>query len=253
MPKSPLFDPERVPPDVVSADGVRQINALIERLRGRLVERIQIAEPGSGFRLSNMIRSYTQAHLRRSLQYIEAAEEELFAGRGLVALSCVRSIFENVAAYCDFEQKLLPLLQQGDITKIHDFVRARAFATRKPDYVDFTQNPAVQATNILTQIGKMDVLRSSYGRDYEHLCEMAHPNSLGAVIYFQRLGRENDIATFHDEGPAPEDDLKWVLVGAFMLSYFEEAVKRVETALPALSARGAASKPTDPPLDKSAE
>jgi hypothetical protein len=251
MPKSPLFDPARVPPDVVSSEGVRQVNAMIERLRGRLVDRLQIAEPGTGFRLSNMIRSYTQAHLRRSLQYIEGAEEEVFASRGLVAISCVRSIFENVAAYYDFEQKLMPLLQEGNIKKIHEFVRARAFATRKPEYLDFTQNPAVQATNILTQIAKMNPLRASYTRDYEHLCEMAHPNSLGAVIYFQRLGQENDIATFHSEGPAPEDDLKWVLVGAFMLSYFEEAIQRVEDALPALSAKGAAEKPAQPPPDKS--
>jgi hypothetical protein len=247
----PLFDGAKIPPEVLSPAGVAHVNKIIEDLRGRLVDSIQLAEPASGFRLSNMVRSYTQAHLRRSLMFIEAAHDEFFAGRGMVALSCVRSIFENVAVYCDFERQLQPLLtagdiakfEEGDIEEIHEFVRSKAFATRKAHLIQHADTTSVSATNILTLIDKMKPLRESYRDDYDHLCELAHPNALGAVVYFQSLDDRTDTLRYSDRGPAPDEDLKWVLIGAYTLELFDQAIARIEANLPALSARGAELSP----------
>jgi hypothetical protein len=218
------------------------VNELIQRLRSRLVDRLHIAESGSGFRLIGMIRSYLQVHLRRCLMAVEAAHDEFYAGRGLIALMCVRSIYENVSVVCDFERQLQPLMASGDMQKIHEFVRSKAFATRKANLISHTGTEAVRATNLLTLVEKMTSLRDSYLDDYEHLSEIAHPNALGAVVYFQQLAG-NDVAVFSDLGPEPDDDLKWVLVGGSILGFLEEAIARIESQLPGLSAKGAEAKP----------
>jgi len=46
-----LFDPAYVPADVLSPDGVAEVNAVVERLRARLVDRVEFQEPGSLFRV----------------------------------------------------------------------------------------------------------------------------------------------------------------------------------------------------------
>jgi hypothetical protein len=54
-------------------------------------------EPGSGFRASNVIRTYCQAHLRHCLVLAESAYDLFFTENGLVSLMCVRAIYETVA------------------------------------------------------------------------------------------------------------------------------------------------------------
>lgn len=241
MSSDDLFDPSTVPAHVVSAAGVRHVNDIIRRLRGRLLDRIEVQEPEGRFRVSNLIRVYNQAHLRRSLMFIATAHHHVYSGCGLVALTAVRCIFETVANFLDFENKLQVLLSEGDLQEIHDFVKARTFATRREDLVRMAGTPDVQATNILTQIEKMKSIRSSAREDYDHLCEHTHPNAFGGVLYFAEHDRSADVVTFSDRGPAPDDDLKWTLVAGHTLGYLDDATNRIETALPALSAKGRAA------------
>lgn len=238
-----LFDPRTVPASIVSAAGVRCVNGIIRRLQARRVDLIEVQEPESRFRVSNMVRVYNQAHLRRSLMFIAAAHHHVYSGSGLVALSMVRSLFEMVANFLDFESKLQALLSKGDLRSIHDFVKNRTFATRLMDLIEMTGTPDVQATNILTQIDKMNSIRPSARSDYDYLCEHTHPNAFGGTLYFAQYDLRADIVSFSDRGPAPEDDLKWVLVGGRLLGYLEEAIDRIETALQPLSAKGRAEMP----------
>src|SRR6516165_148646 len=126
-----LFDPASVPADVLSQDGVTEVNTLIEKLRSRLVDRVQMQEPSSGFRVSNMARVYSQAHLRRCLQLIEAAHDLVYTGRGLAALTLVRSLYETVANYVAVSQQLVELIEaNAPLQEIHNFIHTRAYATR---------------------------------------------------------------------------------------------------------------------------
>jgi hypothetical protein len=106
----------------------------------------------------------------------------------------------------------------------------------KQSLIERADDPTVMATNIQTQIDKMKPLRQSYRDEYGHLCEFSHPNSLGAVVYFQTFGEEADVEIYSDCGPDPENDLKWVLVGGSILQHFDDAVTRIEAQLPGLSA-----------------
>jgi hypothetical protein len=68
-----LFDPSTVPSNVVTAAGVQRVNEIVKRLRARRVDLIQVKEPESRFRVSDIVRVYSQAHLRRALMFIAAA------------------------------------------------------------------------------------------------------------------------------------------------------------------------------------
>jgi hypothetical protein len=91
----------------------------------------------------------------------------------------------------------------------------------------------------------MEKLRPKIMEEYEFLSEHTHPNSFGGVLYFADLKTEytQDAALFSDSGPDPRADLQWITVAAHLLKYFEEALERIESQLPALSERGALEAP----------
>src|SRR5262249_44265030 len=149
-----------------------------------------------------------------------AARHHVYSGSGLVALSAVRCVFETVANFLDFEAQLQERLSKSDLQEIHDFVKARTFATRLQDLIRMAGTPDVQARNILTQIDKMKSIRASARDDYDYLCEHTHPNAFGGFLYFAQHDLGADVVTFSDRGPAPEDDLKWTLVAGHILGYF---------------------------------
>jgi hypothetical protein len=83
--------------------------------------------------------------------------------------------------------------------KIFAFVHTRTYATRLQRFIDFTQTPDVQAINVLTQIDAMKAIRAKVREEYDYLCENAHPNALGGVLYFVDLQTERatDTVIFH--------------------------------------------------------
>jgi hypothetical protein len=210
-----LFDPASVPADVLSQDGVTEVNTLIEKLRSRLVDRVQMQEPGSGFRVSNMARVYSQAHLRRCLQLIEAAHDLVYTGRGLAALTLVRSLYETVANYVAVSQQLVELIEaNAPLQEIHNFIHTRAYATRLEHLIKVVDTEEVKPTNILTQVGKMKRLRADFEKQYEYLSEHTHPkpdkpepnrrfrrrSALGHTGYFWMICRFTSARIFPQRG-----------------------------------------------------
>jgi len=245
-----LFDPGQVPADVLSPAGVVEVSSVVERLRAGLVERIELQEPISRFRVSNMVRVYNQSHLRRSLQLIEAAHNLVYAGQGLAARMMVRGLYETVANYVAVSKQMVDLIEAAaSLQEIHDFVRSRTFAARSERLIKIVRTEEVKPTNILTQVQKMNRLRRSFEEEYEYLCEHTHPNAFGATLYFiepEHQGDQGDVHIFTNLGHDPKEDLKWVLVGGHILSHFAEAMDRLDAVLPGLSERGRREGPSTP-------
>jgi hypothetical protein len=243
-----LFDPASVPADVLSPGGVAEVNAVVERLRARLVDRVELQEPVSRFRVSNMARVYTQSHLRRSLQLIEAAHDLVYAGHGLAALMIVRSLYETVANYVAVSKQLVELIEAASpLQQIHDFIHSRTFATRSERLIKIAGTDKVKSTNILTQIRKMNPLRAAFEQEYEYLCEHTHPNAFGATLYFVEPGHQGDVHVFTRRGHDPKEDLKWVLVGGHISTHLVDAMDGLSAVLPNLSERGRLEAPSKPP------
>jgi len=208
-----------------------------------MVDQITIPEPGSGFRASNLIRVYLQAHLRRMLQLVEGAFVEFFDGRGVVGIVCARGLYEGLATVTDFEKELMPLIRDGDLQKVFQFTKEKSHATKLKHLVEKFDNPNLLAKNVLTMVGKLKEIRENVPDEYDFLSEIAHPNSIGTVGFFAGMQNAEDVAYFSESGPDPRADLQWIFVAAYFLANFEAVVLRIEEELPALSARGAAERP----------
>ena len=187
-----MFDPVQIPEHVCSRERVLKLNQMLDRLAARRVSRIVMPERESRFRVSNMVRTYCQAHLRRCLVLVDSAHGLFFAENGLASLIVIRSLYETVANFLDYERRLQTLLGEGDLQKIHDFVHARTYATRLKRMIDFTGSPDVQATNILTQIDRMNEIRSTVREEYDLLCEHAHQTAL-AEFFILRTFNPSEI------------------------------------------------------------
>jgi hypothetical protein len=115
----PLFDLTVLPAEGLTSDIIEGVNGVVDRLRAMKVDSLPVA---GTVRTHNLVRCYIQAHIRRCITYIEGGQAEFYAGRPFVADACARANYENVAAFCDFANALIPLLQAGDHAAIRKFV-----------------------------------------------------------------------------------------------------------------------------------
>ncbi len=239
----PLIDPNLVPEDVVSPAGVESVNTLIDALRTRQVLIINMQEPPKGFRVSNMVRAYCQSQLWRCLDLVDSAEALRLSENGLGAMIMVRAVYETVAAFLHFEGQLskvmMPLESQDDLKRIDDFVRGKAFTTRRENLKKIEGGEAAIATSVVTQINKMKNVYPDVRDDYDYLCEFAHPNGFGGFLWYGKLDQNSDSVSFSRAGPDPKETLFWVLEGAHLLDYFVKALDRIDSEMPNLSAFGA--------------
>jgi hypothetical protein len=240
--KAEVIDPDLIPVEICSRQGIHQLTELLARLRSRKVDYVALPEPESAFRGSNLLRAYSQAYLRRCLSLFESAYKLFFTENVLVSLICVRAIFETVAAFCHFERQLQALLATSDLGEIFEFVKAKAHVTRISTLLR-QHGDSVKATSILTEISKLATVRPEVAEEYEFLSEITHPNALGVYHFFAAVPDQNDVVTFSDGGRDRRADLKWMLVGCHMLEHFEAALIRIETELPGLSQKGREQSP----------
>jgi hypothetical protein len=230
----PTFDVTKLP---YSLDPilVQVANRSVEALRTREVSEIPLAEPPHGFRLSNKVRTFIQANIRRCLTFIEGGLAEYNAGRPLIADQCSRSIYENVAAFHDFCEKLKPILATTDYKKIDDMIMRTAFATRVVQWLD-VHGQEYQAINIITQINKLARIKPVYGEAFERLCDIVHPNGLGTVVYFSTVDQASGMARLTDIGNDPDRAYASLVLAASLLLRFENDISELEPMLKTLTA-----------------
>lgn len=179
---------------------------------------------------------------------IEAAHHLIYAGQGLGALMIIRGLYETVASYVAISKQFVDLIEAtAPLDEIHGFIHSRTFATRSEQLIKIAGTDEVKPTNILTQVQKMNRMRGDFEREYDYLCEHTHPNAFGATLYFIAPEHQGDVHVFASRGHDPKEDLKWVLVGAHILTLFVNAMDRLEAVLPDLSERGRLEAPSTPP------
>lgn len=61
------------------------------------------------------------------------------------------------------------------------------------------RNPDLAATNILTEITRLDKRMGGVSAHYEMLSELCHPNYLGHVGLFSKLDTSSGTVTFNDD------------------------------------------------------
>jgi hypothetical protein len=227
------FDPAKTPYSL-SPVLVEAANQAVGQLRARKVSSIVIKEPPTGYRLSNLVRMYTQAYIRRCLTFVDGGMAEHEADRFLLTEQCSRSIYETVASYYDFSRKLMKLLENPNHQELHDFIIARTFATRVPAFLA-THGEAIKAPNVLTQLEKLSKNTPNVMEAYERLCDIVHPNGMGAAIYFSKID-ETDTAHFTDGGNDSDRTYSSFVMACARLLYFNRCIDELEPLLVELTA-----------------
>ncbi|WP_316204192.1 hypothetical protein [Bradyrhizobium sp. SZCCHNS3051] len=228
----PMFERAQAPAEYPD-EFLAEVNALVERLRARLVDRIDLPEPPTGTRLFNMIRAYLQAHLRRALTFLNGGHAEYLGGRPLMTEMAARAIYESVANICDFSDKLKPLSDAGDMQGIDELATKSAFVTRIPSFLE-KYGEHLQSTNVVTQVKKMSKRFADFVGAYDHLSDVAHPNGLGAIVYFAEIG--DGVITFGDKPEKAERAIHSLCIAATLLGFMELEMDEIEKRLQGLNA-----------------
>ena len=227
----PTFDPSSIPlsGSTLTPDYIRDTNKIVDALREKLVEAVPLAGEANGFaRAASKIRIFTQAHIRRCLEFVDAGYAEYLAGRNIVARTCTRALLENIASFCDFADTVNPLVRSGDQEKVRECLDKAVFGTRIDDIIA-VHGQGVVAKNILTQIDKMNKRFPNYRDDYEHLSDFVHPNALGVVVHYGSACEGSVV--FHDAGREEGAAIRGHLVSSFLLTFVLIAIEEMEAAI----------------------
>ncbi|MET4203693.1 hypothetical protein [Bradyrhizobium sp. LA6.12] len=228
----PLFKKSDCPPEMPD-EILWAVNQCIDDLQAKLVDQVILAEPPLRLGAPNLARCFMQAHLRRMLMFVEGGYAEFHAGRPLMTEMASRALYENVATLCDYSTKLQELCAANNYAGVNELTQKYTFSTRLPHFLE-TNGPAWKAPQILNQIDKMNKRNETYRSAYDHLCEIVHPNGLGAVVYFAR--NEDGLMTFQPRGAVPERAMESLVMAAILfLTVFVE-LDEMEKSLAALTA-----------------
>jgi hypothetical protein len=197
----PLFDATKLSNYDVSPALIELANEGVERLRARLVNEI-VSSVIPDLLVRAQTRIFCQSRIRRCLMFIEGGNEAHLSGRDLVSITCARAIYETVACVFDFCEKLYDHLNEGNFEKTAQFLLGRLLAVRSKEFLkDADDEFDLTATNVLTQIDRFSKKMQIPGvrGDYDLMCEIIHPNSLGAVLHFseeEQIDEDRSITRF---------------------------------------------------------
>ncbi|QIP05984.1 hypothetical protein [Bradyrhizobium symbiodeficiens] len=190
----PLFDHATFTDGNIDRETIDSANAIVDHVRSLLVDQIDTRGPTLGYTVAAYANSYFQAHMRRALEFLDGGMEELENGRALITAACARSILESVACFHDFCRRLTLILDEGDTVKALNFITGQAFATKLTQLHD--QDRSNVATNIVTQLDRLNKTVPGLREVYDQLSEVTHPNGLGAAAHFVHLDANTGVACF---------------------------------------------------------
>jgi hypothetical protein len=207
-----------------------EANSGIDKLRARLVDTIDQSCPIPNVVVRSQVQAFFQGQIRRGLMF--NGYDACLAGRGLVAYTCARAIYETFACVMDFCDKLTDHIAEGDFEKTGAFIHARQFAARMKDFAskevivkEIIDNTAI---NILTQIDRVSKHFPGFREDYDYLSEMTHPNGGGAMNYFWESG--DGIMKFSN-AVDQERVMRSLVKAGYLLARMEHGTTFVETKL----------------------
>lgn len=239
-----LVHAKNVQDNFSTPEAVKDINELFHQSDERRVSSIELIEPETQFRVSNMVRACCQSYLWRLLDLIVAAETLRTSGHELGSRILLRSFIETIASFCHFERqfqrKLETMENKNDLDQIHDFILGKTFATRIPELLSESnfgeRSRAVHSNTQLKVLAKMD---PTIQQVYDHLCEDAHPNAFGTFLFYASFDKKNQVADFSNESHDPNETLILLLHVTNLLKFYNESFDNIEARLAELSAFGA--------------
>jgi hypothetical protein len=189
-----MFDRSRLSPNDEMYEHIDDINRAIADVRSHLTDEIKIDLELSHLSVFVDAQRYLQAHVRRALMFLDGGLHALEGGYGLVAISCVRSVYESTACIYDFSERFFKIAETKDLLAMERFVHERSLAIKFEDFRPDSDYHNFKPQSIMTYLDKLGEEVPGARRTYEQLSEAAHPNAFGAILYFERVN--NGIARY---------------------------------------------------------
>ncbi|MDK1375187.1 MULTISPECIES: hypothetical protein [unclassified Sinorhizobium] len=171
------------------------LNADMDALRS---QRIQVLPLTGDLRRSKLAWKY--AVLRQSLTYrlvdlVDAAVEQWGEGNSLACMVLARAFFETVAVVHFIEQSTRKALEAKDLGRLDQLAMQATFGGRS-DYWRMDNDPAI---SVMTALDKLSRELPRAREFYEHISEVAHPNSQGTHQFYSVTDTQRIEVTFSRE------------------------------------------------------
>jgi hypothetical protein len=182
-----MFDRSRLSPNGEMYEHIDDINRAIADVRSHLTDEIKVDLELSHMSVFVDAQRYLQAHVRRALMFLDGGLHALEGGYGLVAITCVRSVYESTAFIYDFSERFFKIAETKDLLAMERFVQERSLAIKFDEFRPNSGYYNFKPQSILTYLDKLGEEVPGARRTYEQLSEAVHPNAFGAILYFERI------------------------------------------------------------------
>ena len=182
--------------DEVGQRSLANANASLRRLGALRVTEIRHSAPFQS-EVAWQLATYRQALLFRVVALADGMANAWNSGTTLAGLLSARALIETIAVVASLEKRVASLLAQASIDQTKALLEREFFASRDSEVLD--QAPQVEATSVLTKVGKLEKLVPGIEKLYFHLSEICHPNALGHNLMFGTFERATETYTFCDE------------------------------------------------------
>lgn len=169
---------------------------------------------------------YREALIWRTEELARMACEMYERNELASAITLTRSCMENVAAMWYLKEKIQYVIDSKDVGKIDDILMRLLMGSKN----DLTN---LDAVNVLTFVEKIDKDVQGFSKNYESMCEYAHPNWAGTSRLYSKPNTEK---IWTDFGKNVRDTKSVTVVGLInlnvSLSIFEHSYNKVGDLIP---------------------
>ena len=149
-----------------------------------LPESFEIAMLSLNSKLPFKALSVREVLIHRIADLTLSAAECLRAERVISAATLTRGAMETLARVMELEARIARFLAEPDVKAMNDYLDCSLLGSR-------TDAEMPRAINILTAIQKADKEIPDFEKNYENMCEYAHPNWSGGLGTFGQIDQEN--------------------------------------------------------------
>jgi hypothetical protein len=150
----------------------------IETLKGGFIESLGPVTSTTKNILIQLFKVWRQVSLRRAVDLAESAHQQFYEGRLVPGCTLTRSLFETIAVRYYIHKKVKLLTEQNDPESVHNLLGEAVFGNK-----DLPGIPA-KPIQVMTALDHIDKEFKVFRREYDHLCEYAHPNMKGAFATY---------------------------------------------------------------------
>jgi hypothetical protein len=204
---------------------VSVLNKSLDRLSGLRVVEINISGKFARSKVAWHLATYQHVLLHRLVALMNGAAVAWNNRCTLSAMLSARALMETFAVMVETDREVTRLLEEKNLTGLHDLAYNGIFASRDDDWIE--KFPENKAKNAQTYIDKFDKLMKGFRKHYNGLSECCHPNSAGHSFMFSKPDLDEGAIRFFDEREDTQNG-KMILLGLAPLQFVESMLARLD-------------------------